>query len=334
VGTDELLDGVLPDIGDTHAKASAFWILLACSSVIAAAGVLADSTAVVIGAMVIAPLGTPIYGIAAALATGIRLRPAFMRVLGGVALAVAIGAVVELATIERFAVTSNPQVLARTSPTLIDLLVAFATGIAGSMALVRTDISPALPGVAIAISLVPPLTVVGITAASGELALAGGAILLFATNMLAIVLAGLLVFAGARLAAPFSDDLVRSRHSRVALWLGATLVVALLAVGTARAALLLREESQVRDAAEQFDASTDAWQLTSVTRESNIITVTFVGWERSSAKDRCRFTGARAHRSYRCRSHRRVRTRRAADIVMLDATLHVDHSCELNGLVM
>lgn len=277
VETDALLDSVLPDVGDTRAKASAFWVLIACSSVIAASGVLADSTAVVIGAMVIAPLGTPIYGIAAALATGIRLRPAFMRVLGGMLVAIAIGAGIELATLERFAVESNPQVLARTSPTMLDLAVAFATGIAGSMALVRTDISPALPGVAIAISLVPPLTVVGITAANLEFGMAFGALLLFATNMLAIVLAGLLVFAGAKLKPPFSSELVRSRRSRLVLWTGAVVVVVLLGAGTVHTALLMQEEADVRAVAERFDRTSDGWELASVVREGDVITVGFIG---------------------------------------------------------
>ncbi len=277
MSSDALLDGVLPDVGDTRAKASAFWVLLGCSAVIAATGVLADSTAVVIGAMVIAPLGTPIYGMAAALATGIRVRPALMRVIGGALLAIAIGAAVDLATLQRFAVDANPQVLARVSPGLSDLMVAFATGIAGSMALVRTDISPALPGVAIAISLVPPLTVVGITLAAGQWEMAFGAALLFGTNMLAILLAGLLVFSSARLAQPFSDDLVHSRHARAMLVGASIVVVLLLAGGTAHTARLAAEESDVRAAAAEFAEAHDGWELAAVVREGTTITVTFVG---------------------------------------------------------
>lgn len=272
-----LLDSVLPDVGDTRAKASAFWVLLTCSSVIAASGVLADSTAVVIGAMVIAPLGTPIYGVAAALATGMRAWPSVRRVSGGVLVAIFIGALVDLATLQRLAVDSNPQILARTSPTLLDLLVAFATGLAGSMALVRTDISPALPGVAIAISLVPPLTVVGITLAGGEFGLAFGAMLLFSTNMLAIVLAGLVVFAGAQLRTPFSGELTKRRRSRIALWASTAAIVVLLAIGTAHAMRLSSEESQIRAAAEQYDRAEPGRSLASVTRQNDRVTVTFVG---------------------------------------------------------
>ncbi len=274
--TEVLLDGVLPDIGDTRAKASAFWVLVTCSAIIASCGLLMDSTAVVIGAMVIAPLGVPIYGLAAAVTTGVHAWPAMRRVIGGVALSIAIGAIVELATFERFVVDSNPQILARVNPTLLDLLVAIATGLAGSMALVRTDISPALPGVAIAISLVPPLTTVGITLASGEPYMALGALLLFTTNMVAIVLAGLLVFASARLKPPFSSNLVHSRfHRPIIIW-STVVTVALLAVGTTHAIRLLEEEVDVRQAAERFAEAEPDWQLESVVRQHDDIVVVFV----------------------------------------------------------
>ena len=274
--TDDLLDGLLPDIGDTRAKASAFWVLIFCSSVIASCGVLMDSTATVIGAMVIAPLGTPIYGMAAAIATGTHSFPSVRRVVAGIVAAVVVGALVELITFERFVVVSNPQVLARVNPTLLDLLVAFATGLAGAMALVRTDISPALPGVAIAISLVPPLTVVGITLATGEFAMSFGALLLFSTNVLAIVLAGLLVFASARLAPPFSAKLVHARHRRPVLVWSTVVVVVLLAAGTAHTIRLTIEEHDIRIAAREFAEAEEDWVLESVIRQHDDIVVTFV----------------------------------------------------------
>ena len=76
---------------------------------------------------------------------------------------------------------------------LIDLLAALGTGVVGSIALVRKDISDTLPGVAIAISLVPPLTVVGLTLESGSIAQSLGAVLLFLTNVVAIIGTGIVV---------------------------------------------------------------------------------------------------------------------------------------------
>jgi uncharacterized hydrophobic protein (TIGR00271 family) len=90
---------------------------------------------------------------------------------------------------------TNSQVAARVTPRLVDLVAALATGAVGSVALTRPDISDTLPGVAIAISLVPPLAVVGVCLGRGSLSLAVGALLLFLSNLVALVLTGVLVFA-------------------------------------------------------------------------------------------------------------------------------------------
>ena len=90
---------------------------------------------------------------------------------------------------------TNAQVAGRVDPTLGDLIAALATGAVGSFALVRDDVSDTLPGVAIAISLVPPLAVVGLTLESGAPEQALGALLLFLTNFGAILLTGLIVMA-------------------------------------------------------------------------------------------------------------------------------------------
>ncbi len=170
--------------------------MLTLSALIATSGVLTDSTATVIGAMIIAPLATPIMGIALALAT--RTSGAAVRsgrfVLLGALLVVAIGAVFGWALPASFDLVSNGQITGRTSPGLLDLVAAVATGFAGAIALARRDVSAVLPGVAIAISLVPPLAVVGVCLGDGAPGLALGALLLFLSNLLALVLAGTLVF--------------------------------------------------------------------------------------------------------------------------------------------
>ena len=78
---------------------------------------------------------------------------------------------------------------------LIDLVAAIATGFAGAVALSRRDVAAVLPGVAIAISLVPPLAVVGVCLGEGSVMLALGALLLFLSNLVALVLAGTILFA-------------------------------------------------------------------------------------------------------------------------------------------
>ena len=84
--------------------------------------------------------------------------------------------------------------MSRTAPRLVDLCAALATGLAGAFAIGRKDISDTLPGVAIAISLVPPLANVGILLAAGRPDLAVGSLLLFVTNFLAILLTGSIMF--------------------------------------------------------------------------------------------------------------------------------------------
>lgn len=189
--------------GDARAKRSAFWIFLALSAVIATAGVLADSTATVIGAMIIAPLSTPIMGIALGLAKGSRdgASSSLVTVLVGAAGVVAVGAVLALVMPRSWDLVANAQVAGRTSPGALDLLAAIATGFAGAIALARRDVAAVLPGVAIAISLVPPLAVVGVCLGHGAPGLALGALLLFLSNLLALVLAGTLVFAATGYAA-------------------------------------------------------------------------------------------------------------------------------------
>ena len=84
--------------------------------------------------------------------------------------------------------------MARTQPTLLDLAVALTSGMAGAYALARKDVSAALPGVAIAAALMPPLGVVGLGLSLGSVQVASGAFLLFITNLASICLAGVIIF--------------------------------------------------------------------------------------------------------------------------------------------
>jgi uncharacterized hydrophobic protein (TIGR00271 family) len=176
-------------------KLSRFWILLVLAAVIASAGIVSDSTATVIGAMIVAPLMTPILGTAFSAVSDDRanLLRSVALVVGGAAAVVLVGWIVgSLTSVPAVAATSS-QVAGRINPRLIDLLAALATGAVGAFALVRDDVSDTLPGVAIAISLVPPLAVVGLTLEAGATDESLGALLLFVTNVTAIILTGLVV---------------------------------------------------------------------------------------------------------------------------------------------
>jgi uncharacterized hydrophobic protein (TIGR00271 family) len=173
-----------------------FFCLLVLAAAIATFGLLGDSVAVVIGAMIVAPLMLPIMGLAFSVGIGDRsaILSSLLVSLAGIVTAVGVGFVLTLP----IARITNPeaiqQVMIRTSPHLLDLMAALATGLAGAFALSRKDVSDTLPGVAIAVSLVPPLANAGILFALGEPGLAAGSLLLFGTNYVAILLTGALVF--------------------------------------------------------------------------------------------------------------------------------------------
>ncbi len=191
---EELSDDLDLRSGNRRAKQTAFWTMLLLSGIIASAGVLSDSTATVIGAMIIAPLSTPIMGIALGIVKRERLR-AGRFVLAGAVLVVVVGYLFTFAMPGDLDLSSNSQITSRTSPGLLDLVAAVATGLAGAVGLSRRDVAAVLPGVAIAISLVPPLAVVGVCLGEGELMSAAGAGLLFVSNLVALVLAGTILFA-------------------------------------------------------------------------------------------------------------------------------------------
>ena len=188
-------DQLLFDGSEAGRKLSAFWVLLVLAAIIASAGIVSDSTATVIGAMIVAPLMTPIVGTVFSVMTGDRANVvrSVGLILAGSLVVIGIAYLVgELVPIPIVAQT-NAQVASRVHPDLIDLVAALATGAVGAFAVIRPDVSDTLPGVAIAISLVPPLCVAGLTLESGAHGQAVGALILFLTNVGAILLSGLIV---------------------------------------------------------------------------------------------------------------------------------------------
>ena len=173
-----------------------FSILLLLSAIIATYGVVSDSVATVIGAMIVAPLMTPIMAVSLSVVSGdARNIVRSLLIVAGGTVAVIGFAYLLAAVLGLIQIDSNSQITGRISPSLIDLIIALGSGAAGAFATGREDISDALPGVAIAVSLVPPLAVVGICLSAGAYGEALGAFVLFLTNFLAIVIAGLIFFA-------------------------------------------------------------------------------------------------------------------------------------------
>ena len=193
----QMRDQVFFEGAERRRRLSRFWILLLLSAVIATAGVVSDSTATVIGAMIIAPLMTPILGVVlgVVLTDRANLSRCLLLLVAGAAAVVAMSWLLGHLVPYPVTAATNSQVAGRVTPRLVDLVAALATGSVGSVALARPDISDTVPGVAIAISLVPPLAVAGLTLQSGEPNQSLGALLLFATNVAAILASGIVVMA-------------------------------------------------------------------------------------------------------------------------------------------
>lgn len=176
------------------AKATPSYLtLMLLATLLATFGLFANSTPVIIGAMILAPLMGPI--ISMALGTlrqdeGLMITSA--RSIGvGTALSIACAV---LATWLIPLNTINSEIAARISPTLLDLGVAVVSGVAGAYAHARAEVAKSLAGVAIAVALVPPLAVAGIGLGWGDFTVFWGAFLLYLTNLVGIILAAVLTF--------------------------------------------------------------------------------------------------------------------------------------------
>ena len=200
-----------------------FIALICLSTLIAAGGLIQNSVAVVIGAMLVAPLMTPLLGAGLSLVQGnlVLLKNALQTVSRGFMLAVALSFFVGWIWP---GMSETSEMAQRGAPNVLDLLVAFISGIAAAYAIGRPNLLSALPGVAIAAALVPPTATVGLGLAIGQWNLALGAALLFLTNIVAIVLGTACSFLAVGVRGSHSHGAFQSRTLRIAVGLIAVLV--------------------------------------------------------------------------------------------------------------
>ena len=173
-----------------------YWLEIFFSAGIATFGLVESSPAVIIGAMLISPLMGPIMGTGLALAAGdlyLGIK-AVLNLLASIGVSIAFsGFLVWLLPFH----SPTTEILSRTTPNLLDLGIALLSGLAGSVVVSRGtgEGVTALPGVAIAVALMPPLCVMGFGLGSGvNLEIMGGSGLLFLTNLVAIVASAFLIF--------------------------------------------------------------------------------------------------------------------------------------------
>jgi uncharacterized hydrophobic protein (TIGR00271 family) len=201
-----------------------FVVLTVGATLLATQGLLADSAAVVIGAMVVAPWILPLQAMAFAILQGrlVEVLRAFRTLMLGVAiclgLSVALGLLVDFPSF-------GPEVLKRTSPNLLDLGIALVAGAIAMFAKLRREAITALAGLAIAVALVPPVCVVGLLLSERFWDDAWGASLLFATNLLGILVGAMAVLG--TLEEGYRRRLLRSRLSLTSLVLTALLLIPL-----------------------------------------------------------------------------------------------------------
>ncbi|MEX2032667.1 MAG: DUF389 domain-containing protein, partial [Dehalococcoidia bacterium] len=201
-----------------------FLTLTVLATAIASMGLLLNSAAVIIGAMLVAPFMSPLIAMGLAVVHGDArfMRVAAGAILRGTAVGVAVGVIVGL-VMPPTGLTD--ELLARTEPSGIDLMVALFSGAAGAYAFARRDLSAALPGVAIAAALVPPLSAAAIALSAGDRDAAVGAGLLYVMNVGAIAGAAAVIF----LWFGFRPEV--QRFGRVRSFFGGfTLIAVLLAV--------------------------------------------------------------------------------------------------------
>ena len=170
-----------------------FFLLLILSIFIVVPGLFMNNPAVIIGGMVVAPMMSPILSLALGMSiTDFRLmRRSLQTLFYALVLTMFTSMVMSFFY---HTVDAGTEILTRTYPSLSDLLIAIASGIAASFALVRPNLSATLPGIAISVSLLPAIAVTGIGFAFGDLQLITGSITLFAINLLGIIFSAIIIF--------------------------------------------------------------------------------------------------------------------------------------------
>jgi uncharacterized hydrophobic protein (TIGR00271 family) len=214
-----------------------FVTLTLASCAIATFGLLENSAAVIIGAMIIAPLMAVIQAMAIGALEGDAIT--FQRSVSTLSLGVAFAAGVSALIAKSVGLSAfGSEILSRTRPNLLDLGIALAAGAVGAFARARPSVANTLAGTAIAVALMPPVCVVGIGIADADWLTSRGAALLFLTNLLGITLASMVVFLLA--------GLTRRRAGAALVWTGA--MTALIVVPLALSLRTLVRESALENA--------------------------------------------------------------------------------------
>ncbi len=175
-----------------------FFVLMACASALIASGLLLDNPAIIIGGMVVAPLITPFFGFSLNLILfrGTGLLKTFISIVIGSSIAIIVSMIIGqfTALLSNEAIHTTSEMLERTRPDMLYFLVAIVSGLVGTFAYARPNLSEKIVGIAISAAIVPPLSVIGLGVAKMDNAIMQASSLLFLLNLLGIILGSILMF--------------------------------------------------------------------------------------------------------------------------------------------
>ena len=229
-----------------------FLVLIIISAVLAALGLILNSNAVIIGAMLVAPLMTPLIALATGLVVGniTITRQAAVTLLQGVLASLIVALIIGWISATSIV---TPEMASRGNVTFLDMGVALASGLIGAYAKARKNIPSALAGVAIAAALMPPLVTIGLAISFRDWALAQGASLLFLTNIVSITLAAWAAFYWLGLRPGKKYDPVATRRASTLLVLLLVVILVALSLLSINTAASGRIENVLRDSFQQAE---------------------------------------------------------------------------------
>lgn len=183
-----------------------FYLLNLFSSIIITLGLIIDSGAVVIGGMLIAPLVWPIFlmSLAILMGRGRVLERALFTFAKATIIIFLVAVVIGFFMPDIF--SQGQEILSRTNPTIFELAIALASGFIGAFIVAYPKLGSAMAGVVVAAALVPPLAVTGLAVSQNDMAAAGGSLLLFLSNLVAITFASGAMFLLARFRGPSTSE--------------------------------------------------------------------------------------------------------------------------------
>ncbi|MCK4919072.1 MAG: TIGR00341 family protein [Candidatus Pacebacteria bacterium] len=192
-----------------------FYVLTIFAGIIITLGLVVNSSAVVIGGMLLAPLVWPMLSLSVAIVKGRSrlMQSSVFTLIKSTAIIFVIA--LSLGFMSPDYALQGSEFLSRTSPTIFELFIALAAGFVGAFVITYPKIGAAIAGVVVAAALVPPIAVMGLSVAHGNLGMAGGAFVLYLSNLIAVTFSASILFLVSRFKGPSSEKGQEQRKSNI-----------------------------------------------------------------------------------------------------------------------